>query len=172
MNAKEKQSEFVKIYLKPTLKNFGYQTSGNTWWKNKGDFFIIINLQNSQWNSKEKLSFCFNIGIALTEFIKDPNKKRATHFDILTYTREGIYLSENRRKGKYREDGWLGYLITEKTDLNDFISELKIDFENEILNTLEKLKTLKDCVAFYGEMEFWGDILKEQIKKIEHKNIL
>lgn len=166
MNAKEIQSEFIKTYLKPTLKSFGYQTSGQTWWKNMGDFFIIINLQNSQWNSKEKISFCFNIGIALTEYVKDPKKKKATNFDILTYTREETYLSESRKKGKYREDGWLGYLITENTNLDDFITELKIDFENEILITLEKLKTLKDCVEFYGEMKIWGEILKEQIEKI------
>ena len=36
-----------------------------------GDFFIIINLQNSQWNSKEELSFCLNIGVALTEKLAD-----------------------------------------------------------------------------------------------------
>lgn len=52
MNAKEKQTEFIKGYLKPKLKDEGFGTSGQTWWKNKGDFFIVINLQNSQWNSK------------------------------------------------------------------------------------------------------------------------
>jgi len=166
MNAKEIQSEFIKTYLKPTLKSYGYQTSGQTWWKYMGDFFIIINLQNSQGNSKEKISFCFNIGIALTEYIKDPNKKKATYFDILTYTREETYLSESRKKSKYRKDGWLGYLMTENTDLDDFISELKIDFEDEILVILEKFKTLKDCVEFYGGMKVWGKILKEQIEKI------
>lgn len=44
MTAKEKQTYFVKTYLKPTLKTFGYQTSGQTWWKNKGDFFYLNKL--------------------------------------------------------------------------------------------------------------------------------
>lgn len=165
MNAKEIQTEFIKTYLKPTLKVYGYQTSGQTWWKNMGDFFIVINLQNSQWNSKEELSFCFNIGIALTEKLKDPNKKKATYFDIFTHTREDTYLSEIRKKGKYRESGWLGYKITENTNLEDFVNELKIDFESNILTILEKLKTLKDCVEFYGKIKIWGEILNEQIIK-------
>ena len=49
MTAKEKQAYIIKIYLKPTLKTFGYQTSGQTWWKDKGDFFNFINLQNYSW---------------------------------------------------------------------------------------------------------------------------
>lgn len=166
MNAKEIQNEFVKFYLKPTLKSHGYQTSGQTWWKNMGDFFIIISLQNSQWNSKEKVSFCFNIGIALTQNLRDVNKKKASHFDIVTYTREDTYLSDNRQKHSFRKDGWLGYLITDETNLAEFILELRIDIENEILNKLEKLQTLKDCVDFYGDFKIWGEILKEQIKKI------
>ena len=47
----------MKSYLKPTLKKHGYQTSGQTWWKDKGDFFNVINLQNYSWNSKESIDF-------------------------------------------------------------------------------------------------------------------
>ncbi|MGJ7032559.1 DUF4304 domain-containing protein [Niabella hirudinis] len=64
MTAKDIQTDFIKTYLKPTLKEHGYKTSGQTWRKSMGDFFIVINLQNSRWNSKEELSFCLNIGVA------------------------------------------------------------------------------------------------------------
>ncbi len=43
MTAKDKQKEFIKIYLKPKLKEWGYHTAGQTWWKDKGDFFNVIN---------------------------------------------------------------------------------------------------------------------------------
>ena len=76
MTAKEKQAYIIKIYLKPTLKTFGYQTSGQTWWKDKGDFFNFINLQNYSWNSKDSVDFRFNIGIALKATIKDKQKKK------------------------------------------------------------------------------------------------
>lgn len=77
MTAKEKQTYFIKTYLKPTLKTFGYQMSGQTWWKDKGDFFTLINLQNFSWNSKDKVDFCFNIGVALKAIMKDVDKKKA-----------------------------------------------------------------------------------------------
>src|SRR5690606_28661656 len=70
MTAKEKQAEFIKSYLKPTLKQNGYQTSAQTWWKDKGDFFNVINLQNYSWNSKDIVDFRFNIGIALKATVK------------------------------------------------------------------------------------------------------
>ena len=75
---KDIQKEFIKSYLKPTLKEHGYKTSAQTWWKNMGDFFIVINLQNSSLNSKEELSFCLNIGVALTEKLADKKKQKAT----------------------------------------------------------------------------------------------
>lgn len=61
MTAKDKQNQFIKDYLKPRLKELGFRTTGNNWWKNMDDFFIVINLQNSQWNEKNELSFCFNL---------------------------------------------------------------------------------------------------------------
>jgi len=163
MTAKEKQIEFIKVYLKPKLKEEGFSTSGQTWWKNKGDFFIVINLQNSQWNSKDRVSFCFNIGIALTERLKDPTKNKATYNDIVTNLREEAYLSEDRQKHKYRQDGWLGYLLTDKTDLADFIKELKFDFENEILPKLSRLSNLDDCLNYYKNFEVWGEILRKLV---------
>jgi len=74
MTAKDKQTEFIKSYLKPTLKQNGYQTSGQTWWRNQVDFFIIINLQNYSWNDKDKVDFCFNIGIGLAATLKTRQK--------------------------------------------------------------------------------------------------
>jgi hypothetical protein len=166
MTAKDIQADFTKTYLKPTLKQRNYLTSGQTWWKNMGDFFIVINLQNSQWNSKEELSFCLNIGIALTGKLNDPNKRKATYYDVATPLREDAYLSEERKKQKYRKGGWLGYIISGKTDLTDFVNEFKIDFEKDILPTLDKLQSLKDCVKFYEQFDFWSDVLKRQIKEL------
>jgi hypothetical protein len=165
MTAKDIQIEFIRVYLKPTLKEHGYKTSGRNWWKNMGDFFIKINLQNSQYNSKEELSFCLNIGVALTEKLADKEKKKATHFDKATHLREDAYLTQERQQIKKEKGGWLGYKITERTNLNDFIADFKIDLENNILSQLNQLKTLKDCVVFYENFVFWGDNLKKQIKE-------
>lgn len=167
MNAKDKQIEFIKSYIKPKLKEEGFRASGQTWWKIKEDFFIVINLQNSQWNIKEELSFCFNIGVGLTDNLSDPNKKKATYFDIVTQLREAAYLSDKRNKHKYRQDGWLGYLLTDKTDLEDFKNELKNDFENDILPKLNGLETIQDCLEFYRQFDFWGELLQNQVDELK-----
>lgn len=74
MTAKEKQNLFIKTQLKPQLKNAGYQISGQTWWKEKEEFFTVINLQNFSWNNKDNVDFCFNIGIALKANLRDKKK--------------------------------------------------------------------------------------------------
>ena len=160
MTAKEKQTEFIKSYLKPTLKQNGYQTSGQTWWKDKGDFFNVINLQNYSWNSKSNVDFRFNIGIALKATVKDEQKKKATYNDLTTHLDEGTFLPDrkNRKFGNNQ-----GYFITENTNFDEFIIAMKTDFEIYILPRLEEPKTLADCIKFYEEDPFWGDNLKRVI---------
>ena len=116
MTAKDKQTEFIKTYLKPTLKNIGYHTSGQTWWKDKGDFFTLINLQNFSWNSKDNVDFCFNIGVAVKATMKDNEKKKPTVHDLTVYLREGFYLPDRRKEYKYRNK--TGYKLRQDTDMN------------------------------------------------------
>lgn len=168
MTAKDKQNEFLKAYLKPIFKEEGFNTTGQNWWKDKGDFFLVINLQNSQWNSSDSLSFCFNIGVALTKKLRDPAKKKATYQDIGTNVREDSFLPEERNKHKYRKDGWLGYLLTNETDIKDFIRELKIDFEENILPKLNSLYTLSDCLRFFEQFGIWGENLKKQVEELNN----
>ena len=164
MTAKEKQTEFIKTYLKPTLKQNGYQTSGQTWWKDKGDFFNVINLQNYSWNSKDNVDFRFNIGIALKATVKDEQKKKVTYNDLTTHLDEGTFLPDrkNRIFGNNQ-----GYSITDDTNVDEFIIAMKTDFETYILPGLEEPKTLADCIKFYERFPFWGDNLKRVI--VEHK---
>jgi hypothetical protein len=163
MTAKEKQAEFIKSYLKPTLKQFGYQSSGLTWWTDKGDFFTLINLQNFSWNRKDSVEFCFNIGIALKTTIVEKNLKKPTVHDLTVYLREGFYLPDDRNEYKYKNK--TGYILTDKTDIADFACALKLDFENHILPYLDKLKSIKDCVDNFGHITFWGDNLKRIIQE-------
>lgn len=161
MTAKEKQTQCIRTYLKPTLKNFGFKTSGQTWWSDKGDFFTLINLQNFSWNSKESVDFCFNIGVALKATMSDKNKKKPAVHDLTVYLRESYYLPDDRLEYKFRNK--TGYVLTEQVDLNDFITELKSDFENYILPTLDKLNSLQNCIDKFGGIIFWGDNLKKVI---------
>ena len=130
-----------------------------------GDFFIVINLQNSQWNSKEENSFCLNIGVALTERLADKEKKKASYYDLATHLCEDAYLTEERQRIKKDKGGWLGYKLTDTTNLGEFIEYFKIDLEDNILKRLDELKTIKDCVSFYEKYEFWGNNSKLLIEE-------
>ena len=167
MKAKELQKLVIKNYLKPTLKRFGYLTSGQTWWKSKGDFFIVINMQSSQWNDQSNVHFCFNIGIALTQNLKDAAKKKANYFDLAVQLREKNYLPVERNTGGHRDSNW--YMLKDETSLDNFIAEMKIDFERHILPKLEKLETLEDCLQFYQSFPFWGQSLQHQIESLSSR---
>jgi hypothetical protein len=162
MTAKEKQTEFIKTHLKPILKAQGYQTSGQTWWKDKGDFFNVINLQNYSWNSKDSVDFRFNIGIALKVTVKDPQKKKVSYNDLTTHLDEGTFLPD-RKNRKYGNNQ--GYSITEETELFDFCKTIKYDFENYILPKLDEPRNLQDLIRFYEPFTFWADNLKKQISE-------
>lgn len=157
MTAKEKQTTFIKTYLKPVLKLHGYSTSGQTWWKDKGDFFSVINLQNYSWNSKDSVDFRFNVGIALTALLEDKQKRKATYNDLVIHLDEGAFLPD-RKSRKFGNNQ--GYSITAETDLNEFISAFKSDWETNILPKLDEPNSLQDCVQHYGQLPFWGERLK------------
>lgn len=163
MTAKEKQKEFIGTYLKPKLKEWGYLTTGQTWWKDRGDFFNVINLQNYAWNTKDSVDFRFNIGIALKETVRDINKRRATYNDLTVHLDEGVFLPDRKMR---RFGNNQGYSITNKTDIHEFIDALGFDFEKYILPELEGPKNLSDCIEYYGKFTFWGDALKKQINEL------
>jgi hypothetical protein len=92
-----------------------------------------MNLQNFSWNAKNDVTFCFNIGIALKSTMKDVLKK-PSYFDLTTHIRESAFLSDSR-KNIHRVE--TGYIIKPNADIKDFIKELSVDFETEILPKLD-----------------------------------
>ncbi|MBP6577598.1 MAG: DUF4304 domain-containing protein [Chryseobacterium sp.] len=161
MNAKEKQTKFIKLHLKPFLKSRDYKNSNQTWWKDRGDFYNVINLQNFSWNSKDKIDFIFNLGIALKATLKDRTLKKVTHFDCVTHLGDVAFLpdSKNRRFGSN-----LGYEIKSETDLDDFMISFFNDFSNYVLPKFEEPSNLKELIDFYKRFEFWGTQLEKQIE--------
>ena len=161
MNAKEKHTKFIKLHLKPFLKSRDYKNSNQTWWKDRGDFYNVINLQNFSWNSKDKIDFIFNLGIALKATLKDRTLKKVTHFDCVTHLGDVAFLpdSKNRRFGSN-----LGYEIKSETDLDDFMISFFNDFSNYVLPKFEEPSNLKELIDFYKRFEFWGTQLEKQIE--------
>lgn len=160
MTAKEKQVQFIESYLKPTLKQFGYRVSGQTWWKDKGEFFNVINLQNFSWNSKNSVDFCFNVGIAVKALVKDSKKQKATYNDLVVHIREDAFIPSPKAR---KFGNGTGYSIIDNTDLEAFTLALKDDFEGYLLPKLESPTSLSDCLTLYEPFEFWHNNLKRVI---------
>ncbi len=161
MTAKDIQKEIIKSYIKPILKGNGYRLNGQTWWKDKGTFLIIINIQNFSWNNEDHIDFCFNSGLKFKVEMSEAEIKRPTPHHIIPYLREGFYLPEERITYKYRNT--TGYTIRSSHFITEIIDELKIDFETYILPYLDKINSEKDALDKFGDIPFWGERLKEII---------
>jgi len=149
MSAKDKQKIFIKTYLKPTLKKWGYQTSGQKWWKDCGDFFIAIHLVNSSYNTRDEVRFHFAIGPVIKRDLSDPAKKKIAWRDMrFSHFDETAHMAEKQRN-PFRRNNQNIYILKDDTNLEDFLSEISLDFEKEVLTSLEKLQTLEDWVEFF-----------------------
>lgn len=158
ITAKEKQSTVIKEYLKPIFKQNGYLTNGQTWWKERADFFIIINLQNFSWNTRNDITFCFNIGVGLKKLMKDSSQK-PRYADLSIFVRDDAYLPDTRKVNSYKNN--TGYIINQSTDIDKFIDEIRKDFEDDIFPKMEKLVTLNDCMEHYEQFQ-----IEDRFKKV------
>lgn len=165
MTAKENQEILIKTYLKPLLKENGYKTMGYNWWKKNENFYWVINLQNFSFNTKDKVDFCFNIGIALEKLIADKTNKKITGYDIAIPCREQSFIFKNRQEHKFRKN--LGFHIESNTNMEAFKTEFIIDFEKNILPILESLNSIEKCIDFYDKMPLWKDTFRKLVEKNE-----
>jgi len=162
-NAKEKQLLFIKNSLKKLLKEEGYKTTGNKWWKVNEPFFNFIELQNFSWNSRNSVDFCFNFTTGLTSDLKNLNKP--TIHDGIPYIRESYF---DVTKNNYWS-GANGYHIDNTTDLDKFTEHVLNDFKLLILPKFNLLTDEESILRFYSD-EFWGPRVKQSLA-IGRKNV-
>ncbi len=62
--------DIVKKYISADLKKAGFKKSKETWNRHKKSLVHVINIQKSQWSSRNDIDFTLNIGI----FIHDLNR--------------------------------------------------------------------------------------------------
>lgn len=161
MTAKDKQAQVLKTVIKPLFKSQGFKVDRQTFYKPMTDFFIVANLQNFSWNTKDQVDFCFNIGIALTATVRDLLRKKAAYRDLTAHFREASFLAESQLSDKYRTKS--GYSISSETDISEFSTYIERNFSEYILPELSKWKTLEDGMCFFDQSEFWGTHLRKAV---------
>ncbi|ADB42037.1 DUF4304 domain-containing protein [Spirosoma linguale] len=159
MTAKDKQVQVIKTVIKPLFRSQGFKADRLTFYKSMEEFFIVSNLQNFSWNTKDQVDFCFNVGIALTATLRDPLKKKALYSDLTVHLREGSFLPRLQVKSKYYTKN--GYSIDSETDINEFGAFIRHDFSEYILPELSKWKTLEDGICYFDQYGFWGIHLRK-----------
>lgn len=145
----EKRDIVVKQVIKPALKKCGFSTAGSDWRRETDDAYIIIHMQNSQFNSiAGGARFRFHISASKKDEVKQKLSEQWMYnqglelkqFDFLPYC--GM-LSPCYSGDMYRIDGYKDYLPTD-TPVEDICRQIGEDFETYILPPLCELTSYKD----------------------------
>ncbi|MDE7250912.1 MAG: DUF4304 domain-containing protein [Lachnospiraceae bacterium] len=143
MKPTEKRNVLVKQMLRPLLKSRGFQSSGNTWWRELKDGWLIIHMQNSRWNgSATGANFNFQISVSSKNEIVDKLKNQWRHnlindlcgTDFLPYCG---YLSPHMTPFGYQIDGYRNGMPSDDP-LDEFIEQVRGDFETLFYQLLTK----------------------------------
>lgn len=162
----EKRDIVVKQVIKPALKKCGFSTSGLDWRRETEDAYIIIHMQNSQFNSiAGGACFRFHISASKKEEIAEKLSDQWMYnqglelkqFDFLPYC--GM-LSPYYAGDMYKIDGYKNYLPTD-TPVEDICRRIGEDFETYILPAL-------CAVTSYEDFE---KLRADRLKRYEEKEI-
>lgn len=74
-NAHDQLAQLINEYAAPILKCSGFTRRGRRWGKRVRDGWLVVDLQKSQWSSRNEISFTFNFGFQselISRLIKRP----------------------------------------------------------------------------------------------------
>ena len=148
MTEKEKKTKIVKEVIKPLIKLAGYKCSGTTFYRERQECYIIINLQSSQFNNEEiGFDFWFNIGVLDKKEVVDINDVKKSYGGN-SPTREEAFLPDNGLLHPYRSNGYSiggtknGQRIV--TDYDNAATRISDDISQYILPRLDLVQNLED----------------------------
>ncbi len=135
----------IKEIITPTFKIIGFKKKANNFFKSTNDLIQIFNVQKSRWNSKENISFTFNIGFFSPEIFQE-TCGRATpvipkEYDCCIRIRSG-FLTD-------KKDKW--YELNEKINYNKLAIEIKSDLQKSAIDLFNKYQSLTSLNALINE---------------------
>lgn len=180
--AQIKFDSIIKHGFHEILKPLGFKKKANNFYVQLEDVGQIINIQKSQWGSKDSISFTINTGIFVPEYwlglLYNKDKK------LPKYPTEPECLIR-KRIGEIRNQHDTWYDIEDHTDENKLIIEMKHNVENFILpyfhqinnrkKLLNALKSKELIIAplgkliVYGELKLFDSAQKEYQKLLNEK---
>lgn len=144
-------NEFNNLMLNivfPIFKKNNFRKQANHFSRKINDITQTFNIQKSQWNSKENISFTFNIGFYSEKIFKDIRGSNTPDFpktyDSFIYIRAGHLV--------YGNDKWFD--VSQNTDFLQLEKEI-LKVVNEVVNLFNSYTTLislKDITSKYGSI--------------------
>ncbi len=137
--AELKFDRIIKEGFQEVLKPLGFKKKANNFYLQLPELGQIINIQKSAYYSKQKIHFTINTGIFIPQYwLAFYNFHDGT---LPIFPTESECLIRKRiGELKKQKDTW--YDITDATDENEVIHEMKENLEQFILPHFERLKTI------------------------------
>jgi len=139
--------EIIKLTVAPFFKGLGFKKNGNCFNRTTNDIIQVINIQKSQWNHVDNVSFTFNIGFFSSDIYKDSWDKEIPKFireyDCQVYFRLGHVTKQT--------DYW--YELNKKTTSDELEKEIKDHLDNFLRPILETVQTMNSMKEFMMKNE-------------------
>lgn len=177
--AELKFDRIVKHGFHETLKPMGFKKKGNNFYSFRNGIGHIINLQKSSFYSKEKIHFTINTGVFLPEFwtaFYNYNNK-----PIPDYPTEPECILR-RRIGQLRNENGLWYDITEDTDEDELIEQMRGNLTRYILPHFGQVLSKDMLIDVLDKQTTWlvpleklivfGELGDREKTKIEFQRLL
>lgn len=178
--AELKFDRIIKEGFHEILKPLGFKKKGNNFYLQLPELGQIINIQKSAYYSKEEIHFTINTGIFIPEYWLAFYNFHDGTLPVFPTEPECLV---RKRIGNLRNQKDTWYDITEATDENLLISEMKENFEFFILPYFNSLKTINqflelietenllsrayDKLIVYGEFKLSDKAQKEYEKLLK-----
>jgi hypothetical protein len=134
--------EIAKRTIGPFFKGLGFKKSGNGFNRKTHDIVQMANIQKSQWNHADNVSFTFNIGFFNEDIYKDSWDKAVPKFireyDCQVHFRLG-HITKKR-------DYW--YELNEKVTADELENEIRDHLDNFLKPILESVQSTKSMKEF------------------------
>jgi len=137
----------VDKFIKPVMSAHGFRKDKFTWNRGKTDIIHMLDIQQSQWNSKDDISFTINVGACVMRerqiFNGGKEIPRFIHeINCFPSVRVGHLLCE---KGRFKDIWW------ELKSLNDIDivgKELEAIIQNKCIPFLDNLDSMDKVITF------------------------
>ena len=177
--AEIKFEDIIKKGFHEVLKPLGFKKKGNNFYIQRQGFGQIINIQKSNWRSKNDISFTINIGLFLPEYWSGMVYNQDKPIPDFPTEPECVI---RRRIGSLRKQHDTWYDVTEKTDNALLIAEMKMNLEKFILpyfnnnNSKEQVLTILESepqiLSPLSKLVVYGELKQFDKAKLEYHNLL